>query len=206
LPKTGVIAGIEPEKKRDQDSSEIGARDGRGNAGADHAERREAPMAENEKIVAEEIDDVGGNERDGDRPHEIHSLEGAAEGEVEEQGQQADSKRVHIGRGKDSDVRGHAEARKEAGEKESRNEKDRCEKEAEINPVHEGVVAVITPAGAKGLRDERVEADQKALAEEDEDEIEAGADAHGGNRLRAVGKTTDHHGIHDGHGDPTDFG
>jgi hypothetical protein len=68
------------------------------------------------------------------------------------------------------------------------------------------VVTVFETAGAERLGDEGVEADEEAFAEEGEDEKEAGADTDGGDRLGAVGEAADHHGVHDSHADPADFG
>jgi hypothetical protein len=68
------------------------------------------------------------------------------------------------------------------------------------------VEAVFAAAGAEGLGDEGIEADEDALPEEGEDQKKAGADADGGDGLGAVGEPADHHGVHDGHADPTYFG
>ena len=66
--------------------------------------------------------------------------------------------------------------------------------------------AVFGVARAEGLRDESVEADEEAFAEEGEYEEQAGTDADGGDGLGAVGKAADKHGVFDGHADPADFG
>ena len=46
----------------------------------------------------------------------------------------------------------------------------------------------------------------KALPKKDEHQEQAGADADCSNGLCAVGKPADHHGVHYGHTDPSDFG
>jgi len=56
------------------------------------------------------------------------------------------------------------------------------------------------------LRDERVQADEEALAEEGEDDEDTGRDADRTDGFCAVGETTDHHGVHDDHAHPADFG
>jgi hypothetical protein len=68
------------------------------------------------------------------------------------------------------------------------------------------VETVFGAAGAEGLGDQSVEPDEEPFAEEREDEEEAGADADGSDGLGAVGEAADHHGVDDGHADPTDFG
>ena len=66
--------------------------------------------------------------------------------------------------------------------------------------------AVFGAAGAEGLGDQGVEAYEEAFAEEGEDKEQTGADADGGHGLGTVGEAADHHGVHDGHADPSDFG
>jgi len=43
-------------------------------------------VAEDEEIVAKEVDEISGDESERDRADEVHTLEGAAKGEVEEKG------------------------------------------------------------------------------------------------------------------------
>jgi len=66
LTHVGVVLRVVPEKKNDEDCGEVGARDGRGDSRADYAEHGETPVAENEDIVTDEVDKVGGDEREGD--------------------------------------------------------------------------------------------------------------------------------------------
>jgi len=113
---------------------------------------------------------------------------------------------VHVGAGEDSDIGGDAEAVEEIGEKPNGGEEHWCQGEAEVDAVDERVEAVIAAASAEGLRDEGVEADEDAFAEEGEDQEEAGTDADGGDGLSAVGETADKHGVFNGHADPADFG
>ena len=201
-----MIFRVVPEKKNNEDGGEVGAGDDRGDAGADDTEHGKAEVAEDKDVIAEEIDEIGSDEGEGDGTDKVHALQGAAEGEVEEKRKQAKGKRVHIRAGEDGDIRGDAEEMEEAGKKPDGEEERRQEKKTEIDAVDEGVVTIVLAAGAEGLGDEGVEADQEAFAEEDEDEEEAGADADGGDGLRGIGEAADHHGVHDGHADPTDLG
>ena len=61
-------------------------------------------------------------------------------------------------------------------------------------------------AGAKGLGDKGVEADEETFTKEGEDDEENGDEADGADGLGAVGKAADHHGVHDDHAHPADFG
>jgi len=163
-------------------------------------------VAKDEHVVPEDVDEVRGDQGEGDGTDEVHALEGAAEGEIEEQREESEGQRVHVGASEDGDVWRDAEEMEEAGEQADGNQEERQEQEAEVDAVDEGVVAVVAPAGAEGLGDERVQADQEALAEENEDEKKAGSDADGGDGLGTVGEAANHHGVHDGHGNPADFG
>ena len=156
----GVVARVVPEKKNDQDGGQVGARDGGGDAGADYAEHGKTPVAEDEEIVAEDVDEIGGDEGEGDGANEVHPLQGATEGEVEEQGDEAEGQGVHIGAGEDGDVGRDTEAIVEMREKPDRCEQERRKGEAEVDAVDERVKAVFTATSAERLGDERVEADE----------------------------------------------
>ena len=206
LPHVGVIAHVVPEKKNDEDRGEVGAGDGSGNAGADDAEHGKSAVAKDEEIVAEGVDEIGGDEGEGDGADEVHSLEGAAKGEVKKKRHEAECQRVHIRAGKDGDVGGDAEAIEEMRERPDGGEEQGRNGKAEVDAIDEGVETVFEAAGAEGLGDEGVEADEEAFTEEGEDEEEAGTDADGSDGLGAVGEAANHHCVHDGHADPADFG
>ena len=204
--QAGMIVRIVPEEIKDEDGGQIGAGDDGGDAGADDAQLWKAEVAEDEGVVAEEVDDVRGDESERDWADDVHALECAAKGEIEKQGQEAEGEGVHVRAGEDGDVWGDAEEREEPGQQPDGNDQERQENQAEINAVDEGVVTVVALAGAESLGDEGIQADEQAFAEEDEDEEETGADADGGDGLGRIGKATDHHGVYDGHADPADFG
>ena len=147
----GLVSRVVPEKKNDEDRGEVSAGDGGGNAGAYDTERGKAPMAEDEEIVADGIDEIGGDEREGDGADKIHALQSAAEGEVEKKRNEAEGKGVHVGTGKDRDVRGDAQAIKKIGQEPDTDEEQRREGEAEVDAVDKGVEAVIEAAGTEGL-------------------------------------------------------
>ncbi len=147
----GLVSRVVPEKKNDEDRGEVGARDGGGDAGADDTEHGKSPVAEDEEIVAEEIDEVGGDEREGDGADEIHALEGAAKSEVEEQRDESEGEGVHVGTSEDGDVWGNSEAVVEIGKEPDASEKQGREGGAEVDAVDEGVEAVIEAAGTEGL-------------------------------------------------------
>ena len=201
-----MIARVVPEKKNDEDRGEVNAGDGGGDAGTDYTEHGEAPVAEDQEIVAKEVDEIGGDEGKRDGTDEVHALEGAAKGEVEEKWYESEGQGVHVGAGEDGDIRGDAEVIEEIREKPNGGEKHGSQGKAEIDAVHKRVEAVVAAAGAERLRDEGVEADKDAFSEECEHQEEAGADADGGDGLGAVGETSDKHSVFNGHADPANFG
>src|SRR5437879_2572611 len=67
-------------------------------------------------------------------------------------------------------------------------------------------MTVFAAACAKGLRDESVQAHQKAATEEREDNENVGAEADSAHSSSAIGKAADHHGVHDSHAHPAEFG
>ncbi len=167
--QAGMIVRIVPEEIKDEDGGQIGAGDDGGDAGADDTELWKAEVAEDEGVVAEEVDDVRGDESERDGADDVHALEGAAKGEVKKQGQEAEGERVHVRAGEDGDVWGDAEEREKAGEEPDGNDQEWQENQAEIDAVDEGVIAVDALAGAESLGDEGIEADEEAFTEEDED-------------------------------------
>ena len=202
----GLVARVVPEEVDDEDEGEVSAGDGGGDAGAGDAEGGEAEFAEDEDVVAEDVDEVRGDEGKGDGADHVHALESAADGEVEKEGEKSGGESAHVGSGQDRDVVGDAEAFEVKREEPDRGCEERSDKEAEVDTIEERAVAVFTAAGTEGLRDKGVEADHEALAEEGEDEEEAGADADGSDGLGAVGEAPDHHSVNDDHAHPADFG
>ena len=200
------MAGVVPEEIDDEDESEIGAGDAGGDAGAGDAVGAEAELAEDEDVVAEEVDEVGGDECEGDGADHVHALKGAADGEVEEERNEAGGESAHVGSSEDGDGMGDAEAFEVTGNDPNGDGQEGSDGEAEIDAVDERGVAVFAMAGAEGLGDEGVQADEQAFTKEGEDDEEAGADADGADGFGAVGETTDHHGVHDDHAHPADFG
>lgn len=113
---------------------------------------------------------------------------------------------MHIGPCEDGDVSGDTKSIEEMREGPNGGEEWGCNRQAEVDAVDEGVEAVFGAAGTEGLGDQGVEADEEALAEEGENQEEAGTDADGGDGLGAVGEAADEHGVFDDHADPADFG
>ena len=78
----GFVAAIVPQEINDKDKREVAAGDASGDAGTGDAVSVEAKLAEDEDVVTEEIDDVGGDQSEGDGAHHVHALQRAANGEI----------------------------------------------------------------------------------------------------------------------------
>ena len=135
MPHVGVVASVIAEKKNDEDRGQVGAGDGGGDAGADYAEHREARMAEHEKVVADGIDEVGGDECEGYGANEVHTLERTAKREVEKQGYEAEGEGEHVGAGEEGDVGGDAQPIEEMWKRPDCGKEGRRDGEAEIDAI-----------------------------------------------------------------------
>ena len=184
--QVGAVAMVVPEKIADENEGEVGAGDGRGPAGAGNAKGGEAELAKDEDVIAEEVDEVGGDQCERDGPNHVHPLHGSPNSKIEQQGEEADGKSAHIGKGEGGDLGVNAHAPKVEREVPDGDGEDGGEGEAEIDAVDEGAMAVFAVAGAEGLGHQGVEADEEAFTEESEDDEDAGADADGADGLGAV--------------------
>src|SRR5580704_5158825 len=67
-------------------------------------------------------------------------------------------------------------------------------------------MTVFPLACAKGLRDQSVQAQKQTAAEQGENDKDVRTQADGAHSGRTVGQMADHHGVHDGHAHPAEFG
>ena len=81
----GFVAHVVPEKVDDEDESEIAAGDAGGDAGTGNPVGVETEFAVDEDVIADEVDEIGGDERESNGTHHVHTLEGAANSEVEKE-------------------------------------------------------------------------------------------------------------------------
>ena len=159
LKEVGAMAMVVPEQVADENEGQVGARDCSGPAGAGYAEGGHTEFAEDENVVAAEIDEIGGDQGEGDGADHVHPLEGAAYREIEEQRKHADGEGAHVGKSQGSDFGVNTHAAKIEREIPNGEGEDRGECETEVDAIDEGAVAIFAMAGAEGLGDEGVEAD-----------------------------------------------
>ena len=101
----GAMAAVVPQEIDDQDGGHVQARDGGGPAGADGAHGGRSPVSVNKNPVADGVDDVGGDEREGHDADHVHGLEAAADGEIEEQGEESHGESLGVGNGERENCR-----------------------------------------------------------------------------------------------------
>ena len=159
-----------------------------------------------ERVVSDEIDEIGGDEGKSDRADHVHTLESAAQGEIEKERKHAGGECAHVGSGEDSNRKSDTEASEIVGKQPDRNREKGSDGQAKVDAVDEGSVAVFAAARSEGLGDQGVEADEEAFAEEGEHDEKTGGDADGPDGFGGVGKAADHHGIDEHHAHPADFG
>ena len=205
LEQFGFVARVVPQEINNENQREVAAGDAGGDAGAGDAVCGNTESAKDQKVIAKEVDEVCGNEREGDRTDHVHALKCAADSEVEEQRHKAGREGPHVGSGKDGNGVSYAEALEVIGDDPDGNGEEWGDGEAQIDAVDQGGVAVFAAACTKGLGDERVQADEKPFAKEGKDDEDAGADADGSDGFGTVGEATDHHGVDDDHAHPADF-
>ena len=162
-------------------------------------------MAVDENPVADEVNEVGGDERECDGFGEMRGLQVTAKGEVDEQRDDAPVETVERGDGlrEDGSVDGHAV--EDDGAEGEDGDEERAEGEGEDESVEEPAVGGVDFFGAEGLGDEGVEAEEDAADAEGEgveDDLGEGGGGHGDGGVR---EAADHAGVDDRHGHPAEL-
>ena len=143
--------------KRDSDEEEgdhIEADDDRRPAGAGDAEGTGAEVSVEEGPIGDEIDQVGGDERDGDEEDAIDGLEIATKGPVEEKRGGGPDERVEIVTGLGNDLSRGAEAAEQGQTTERREHDEGRSDNDEPHGLGQGAGAVLAVGSTEGLRDE----------------------------------------------------
>ena len=98
------MAAVVPEQVADKGESEVSARDRSGPTRAGDAECGKTKLAKDEDVIAQEIDEIGGEQSEGDGAHHVHALESAANGEIKHEREKADGEGAHVGKGQDGNI------------------------------------------------------------------------------------------------------
>ena len=162
-------------------------------------------VAVDEQPVADEVDEVGGDEREGDGFGEVRGLQVAAEGEVEQQRKDAPVEAVERGDGLGEDGAVDGNAVEDHGTEGEDCDQQGPEGEGEDETVEKPAVGGMDFFGAEGLGDEGVEAEQDAANAEGEGVEDDLGERGGGHGHGGVRQAADHAGVDDGHGHPAEL-
>src|SRR3984893_2363519 len=163
-------------------------------------------MTVDEEPVADGVDDVGADERDGDGTDVVEGLQVAAEGEVEEERGGAVVERAEEGDGASEDFVVDGEAEHHGWGADDDEDQGDGEAGGEEEGVGGPAVGLVEAACAVGLGEVSIEAEEDAGDVEGDGVVEDLAEGGGGDGEGGVGHVSDHDGVDDAHGHPADFG
>jgi len=159
-----------------------------------------------EEPVAEEVDEVGGDENKGDRADVMDSLEIAAEAGIEEEQGEAENEDTGEGDGVIFYGGSDAEEAEERGESQDGGGERGSDGEGEDEGGGEGAAGGGEVICAEGLGDEGVEAGHESDAEDGEGIKGGGTEAGGADGGGGMGELADHDVVDDGHDHPAELG
>ena len=162
-------------------------------------------MAVDEEPVADEVEEVRGNERDGDGTDVVEGLEVAAKREVEEERRGSPVEGAEEGYGAGEDLMVDGEAKHDQGCGDDDGHEDGGEDSGEDEAVVEPAVGFVETARSVGLGEVGVEAEEDAGDAEGEGVVEDLAEGGGGDGEGRVRHVADHDGVHDAHRHPAEF-
>ena len=205
--QTGVTALLFVTEHRDQQyERDIEAGDGRRKSRALEAEARRTPIAIHQEPVAREVEveEVGADHREGDRPDDVPGLQVAAEDRVEEQGRHTPKQGVDEGAEQLHDPWVGTDSAKQGNGERKQQRDDRRNAQRNPKPLDQSAAAGSIVPRAEGLRDQRIHAGQHACAADNDGVEEHAAETAGSDRGGA--QSPRHDGIDEAHRHPAEFG
>ena len=142
---------VDPTRGEPQHAEHVDARDARRPRGAGHAERRQAQLTVDERPVGGGIQQVGGDEREGDWGDDVHPLQVAADRGVEQQRQRAPDHDPEIAmqEGHHLGVEAHMRNRRQHAQQDAHDRDG--ETRAHGESMHQPAMAIAVVAGTVGL-------------------------------------------------------
>ncbi len=205
-----MVAALDAPESDDHEEGEVAARYGGREACAGDAERRDvdgAPgVAVDEEPVADYVDEVCSDEREGDGTDVVEGLQVPAEGEVEEERGGAVVECAQEGDGAVEDCAVDGEAHHQDGSGDDDEDEDEGESSGKDEAVEEPAVGFVESACTVGLGEMSVEAEEDACDAEGDGVVEDLTEGSGGDGQGWIGHVSDHHGVHDAHRHPAEFG
>ena len=159
-------------------------------------------MTVDEEPVAEDVEEVRGDEGDGDGADVVEGLQVAAEGEVEEEDGRSPVEGAEEGYGAEDDLMVDGQADHGDGREGDEAHEDCGEDGGEDEAVEEPAVGFVVAACSVGLGEVGVEAEEDASDAEAEGVVEDLSEGSGGDGEGGVGHVADHHGVDDAHRHP----
>jgi len=163
-------------------------------------------VAVDEEPVADEVEEVRGNEGGGDGTDVVEGLEVAAEGEVEEERRGSPVEGAEEGDGSGEDLMVDGEAEHDQGCRGDDGHEDGSEGCGEQEAVVEPAVGFVEMARSVGLGEVGVEAEKDSGDAEGEGVVEDLSESCGGDGESRVRHVADHDGVHDAHRHPAELG
>ena len=193
-----MLPGEEDQNSRHVDAGEAG---GDGRSLQPHG--GETEMAVDERPVPSPVDEIGGDECEGDGAHAANALQITAEGGVDEQRQRAEIENVQVHGGLAGDCGIDAEAGEEQRHRSDAEHGEWRICDDQVDALREPLMTDLEVAASPGLRDDRVQTEQDADAEERRSIVRGAGDADCADSLWT--EPADHDGVDDAHGDPAEL-
>ena len=192
------------QNSRQQNRRHVSARSASGPTGAFRAHGAQPPVSIYQDPVCGHVYQVRRDEREHYGLHQIHSLEIAAEGEIEQQGKGAPADGVQKRHSLPQNGGVDAERAQNRNARPRHDHERGTHDRNEVYGVQQRYVAALDVTGAECLRDNGIKAKHHPAAY-DHDGVEPdAAQANGAHGLRA--DAADHHRIHEAHAHPAEFG
>jgi hypothetical protein len=198
--------GIAAFQGNEEHRGQINSGEDSGEGGAAYAEGWQSPMSEDQQPVSEHIDQVGGDQRESDRPNMMKRLNVAAQNGVKEQERQTPDQHVGKGDRLDANWPGDTDEGQNWRPAEDAGGKNRSRAYAESESGCKGAPRPKPILRAECVGNERVEPGQETDSENSEGVEKRVADAGGADRDGAVGQPSDHDGVDHAHRHPAQFG
>jgi len=163
-------------------------------------------VAVDEEPVAEDVDEVGGDESDGDGADVVEGLQVAAEGEVEEEDRRPPVKGAEEGCSAEEDLMVDGQAHHRDWREGDEAHEDGGENGGKDEAMEKPAVGFVEFACSVGLGEVGVEAEKDAGDAEAEGVVEDLAEGGCGDVDCRIGHVADHDGVDDAHRHPTEFG
>ena len=195
-----------PEKSDDQHACHVDAGHASCPSRTGDAHGGKAEVSVDQRPIADQVNEVRGDEGEHDRNRHVLRLQITAKSEIREQGQGAPVQGAQERAHRVHQFRADSEVLHQRGPERYEQHQDGAQREGKEQPVDQREARVVQIFAAVGLRDESIESEKQAAAEDRDAVVKALAQAGGADGDGAVGQPPHHDGVHDTHAHPADLG